>query len=160
MNRREISTFEALRWNTNWTKRDRELVTAAIDALPPNSVLYMPTSGGYIAAERYGELNRQNYNASNWRTRDGWRRILIIHRGHIEWPYTVGEASPDPGMFPGLVDFERDAFGATASGLRVLLSTAGGLQASTSTTSGKVVRACPRCHLELSVAGACDNCGE
>ncbi|WP_344341069.1 hypothetical protein, partial [Streptomyces rhizosphaericus] len=86
--------------------------------------------------------------------------ILIIHRGHIEWPYTVGEASPDPGMFPGLVDFERDAFGATASGLRVLLSTAGGLQASTSTTSGKVVRACPRCHLELSVAGACDNCGE
>jgi hypothetical protein len=159
-----LNRWQVLAWNPDWSDRDREMITAALDDVQSRlragdePAFYLPESKAYIGAEVYGEYRTSASDQFGSMPRDGYYRAVAIHKGKIEWIGTAAEhmrLDRTHPLFHGMVEDLDDAFGAVKIRYWVPLSTFGHRPRGPKRPDGGELT-CPECHLALPVSGVCD----
>ena len=166
--RRVLDRRQALAWNPDWSDRDREMITAALDQVQSGMregdypTLYLPPSEAYIGAEVYGTYITAASDVVWAVPRDGYYRAVTVHKGLIEW---IGTAAENMGelsqhaLFRGrIIEDEVDTFGWMKIRDWVPLSTYTGRHPHAARDPEKVTGMCPACHTMLPMTGVCDYC--
>lgn len=152
---RALSRAQVIEWNADWSDHDRELVAAALDAIPSDEYS-VPPSGGYVGVWIYGQLTSSSpMPGDQWSARWAWHRALVIHPGWLEWPHGKYSPSRDHDLFANLREGERVTFDNYTFYEWLPLSTRGSSGPRSAGAQETEPDICPRCNTQRARSGDC-----